>query len=64
MIARNKKEFESYFRQEILPIIRRAYEQDGRVDYPASREVWNNEIDALVKEGMLPKRAEEWVPPW
>jgi len=32
-------------------------------DKPALREAWNNNIDALVKEGTLPDRARDWSHP-
>ena len=63
-IARTKKEYEKYFRTEVLPFIREQFEQDKRIDYPARRETWNNDIDALVRDRQLPQRAIDWVCPW
>ena len=61
---KTKKAFESYFRREIIPAIRKEYERDGRVDVPARREIWNNVIDSLIKSNEAPERAEEWNCPW
>jgi hypothetical protein len=63
-MARTKKEYLRYFRSEVLPLIREQYEQDRRIDYPARREAWNNDIDALVKDGQLPQCAINWICPW
>lgn len=60
----NKKEFKKYFVAEILPAIRERYEQDGRVDYPARREEWNNLVDAMAQDGEIPPRGADWVCPW
>ena len=67
MIAKTKKEFESYFRQEVLPELQkkeREYFRKSSVDIPLRREEWNNLIDALVEDGQLPKRALDWYCPW
>ena len=65
MIARNKKDFEKFFRAEIMPGIR---EQENQytpgIDYPLRRETWNNLIDSLLKDRALPRRAYDWVCPW
>jgi len=64
-MIRTKKEFEKFFRQEVLPFIR-AEENKYRpgVDRPMRREEWNNTIDAMVQDGELPERACDWVSPW
>ena len=59
-----KKDFEKFFRAEILPEIREQYERDNRIDCPARREAWNNIIDAMVTDNELPKRAINWSCPW
>jgi hypothetical protein len=61
---KTKKEYMQYFKENILPHIKAEYEQDGRIDYPARREAWNNDIDCLVRDRQLPQRAIDWVCPW
>ena len=63
-MAKTKKEYLRYFRSEVLPLIREQFEQDGRIDRPARRETWNNDIDALVEDRQLPKHAIDWTCPW
>lgn len=63
-IARTKRDFEQYFREEVLPTTRAMFEQDRRVDVTARREAWNDTIDLLLKDGALPPRAEQWICPW
>jgi hypothetical protein len=63
-VAKTRRDFESYFRREILPYVRDLFEPDGRVDKPARREEWNNHIDVLLRDGELPPRAVEWRCPW
>lgn len=65
-VYKNKKEFERFFRKEIMPIIRDAESKHmgGGVDIPLRREEWNNRIDMYVEDGMLPKRALDWNCPW
>ena len=60
----NRKQFESYFRREILPAVREVYEQDGVPDKIARREEWITHIDGMEKDGLLPERARDWVCPW
>lgn len=48
-----KKEAEREFREQVLPVIRDEYEQDGCIDRPARVEAWNNYTDALCKEGRI-----------
>ena len=45
-----KREAEARFREEIMPGIRDAYEQDGIPDYPGRSEAWNDWTDALCKD--------------
>lgn len=59
-----KKQFESHFKKEYLPAIKEIYEEDGRIDYPARREAWNNLIDMLVENRELPGKAIDWTCPW
>jgi len=61
-LTTTKKNFEKIFRREYLPMIRR--EESRGIDYPLRRESWNNLIDALVKDGDLPGKANDWVCPW
>lgn len=54
----------SRFRNEILPGIKKRYEQNGRPDKPARREAWNNYVDSLVKDGSVTeKAADSWGHP-
>jgi len=59
----SKKDFESYFREEVLPYIAQQYEQDGVPDKPARREAWNDTVDAFIQDRQLPKSAENWAHP-
>ena len=43
----------NFFEHEILPFLRRQYEQDGQPDWPARREEWNNWTDFLCKDGQI-----------
>jgi hypothetical protein len=63
-VAKTRRDFESYFRREILPQIRVMFESDGLVDNPARHETWNNQIDVMIRNGELPPRAAEWRCPW
>jgi len=65
MIFTTKKEFEKYFRDEIVPQLKEQERQYMTgVDVPLRRETWNNITDALVTEEELPRKAREWNPPW
>lgn len=59
----NKRQAVQQFKEDILPIIKNLYEQDGKKDSIARSEAWNNWIDLLVKDGTLPKSAIDWVHP-
>lgn len=68
-IAKTKKQFEVFFRAEILPDLKsQEREWQGKVnasiDYPLRREAWNNLIDSMIKERELPAYAENWCAPW
>ena len=41
------------FESGIIPFITESYERDGRKDWPARREAWNNWTDALCKDGQI-----------
>ena len=41
------------FEEFVLPYILETYEQDGRPDWAARREEWNNWTDGLCKEGII-----------
>jgi len=59
---KTKKEFQDFFKTEILPHLG---EKPGPgIDRPMRREAWNNTIDGMLRDGELPKRAEEWACPW
>ena len=38
---------------EILPHMQTIYEQDGKPDWPARSETWNNWTDSLCKGGQI-----------
>jgi hypothetical protein len=59
-----RKEFIIYFRENILPEIKKQYETDGKPDYPARAETWNNLTDAMVRDRELPKCALNWDNPF
>ena len=41
----------------------RDHEEDGQIDFPARRTIWNDWIDAMVKDGALPSSAyDEGIP--
>ena len=42
-----------YFTNEILPMVREQYEQDGVPDWPARGEAWCNWTDGLCKDGEI-----------
>ena len=44
-----KKEAVEIFRNSVMPGVRDAYEQDGKPDWPARREAWNNMTDSMCK---------------
>tara|TARA_R110000787_G_scaffold44861_1_gene109742 strand:+ start:329 stop:544 length:216 start_codon:yes stop_codon:yes gene_type:complete len=48
-----QKEFDTYFKNEVLPIIARQYEADGIPDRPARREAYNNELDNSHRSGQI-----------
>lgn len=58
-----KREFELYFQEHVLPSVISRYEQDGIPDRPARREAWNNSLDAMIQDGQLSRRAENWGHP-
>ena len=47
------KQFNEYFKNEILKEIAIQYESDGIPDRPARREAYNNETDYLCKSGQI-----------
>lgn len=60
-----KKQALQQFREHVLPSIRAAYEQDGKVDAVARREAWNNYTDALCKDRQITaKQYESWDNPF
>ena len=48
-----KKSVLADFRENILPMVRKQFEPDGRVDAIARREAWNNYTDALCKDRVI-----------
>lgn len=65
MIAKTKKDFEKYFRAEILPLIKEVELKQGNgIDACMRREEWNNLIDMYIKDRQLPRIAENWIAPW
>ena len=52
----NKQAAVETFKRDILPSIHAQYEKDGRTDYPARREAWNDFTDYLCKDGKITSR--------
>ncbi len=59
----SKREFEAFFKSEVLPAVAARYERDGIPDKPARREEWNNTVDAFIRSGELHESAENWSHP-
>lgn len=51
------EDFERTFRNVTMPALSSLYESNGQPDYPARRETWNDTIDAMVTDGILPRSA-------
>lgn len=69
MLAKTKKEFQQYFKSELLPMCveqEKQWQNTQRptIDRPLRRETWNNVIDELIRDRQLPKHAENWCAPW
>ncbi len=61
----NRAQVIKQFKEDILPVIKSEYEQDGRIDYPARREAWNNYTDALRTDEEITEHAyNTWACPW
>ena len=56
----NYDQFVKHFETNILPLVKRQYEKDGKVDKPARREAFNDEMDALDRDGMLQGDTYNW----
>ena len=41
------------FAEYLLPVVVAGYEQDGKPDWPARREAWNDWTDQLCKDGEI-----------
>lgn len=64
-MIKTRKEFISYFRENYMPTVRKIEAvQGGGVDNPLRAEMWNNEIDALIKDRRLPRCAANWDNPF
>ena len=60
----NKCEAEREFRAVVLPAVRRQYERDGVIDWPARREAWNNWTSLLQEGGHITLRQyDDWTQP-
>jgi len=60
-----KQQVVKLFKEEILPMVKDRYEQDGVIDKPARREAWNNFTDSLCKDGQITlKQYESWNNPF
>ena len=60
-----KKEALKEFRQEIMPFVRYAYDQNGVINKPARLEAWNVFTDNLCKLGEITiHQYETWVGPF
>lgn len=51
-----QKQFEAFFKNEIEPTI-------PKNDKPMLRQVWNDTIDSMCKDGILKERARDWGHP-
>ena len=49
------------FREEILPLVKEQYEQDGAADYPARSEAFNDWTDSLCTDGEISTDAYETI---
>lgn len=59
-----KKEAVRQWREDTLPLVKQAYERDGRPDLPARSEAWNDWTDGLCKDGVISLRQyERWSAP-
>lgn len=58
-----KKQFETLFKDVVIPHIADQYERDGVIDRPARRTAWNETVDAYIKDGKLSERAGDWAKP-
>ena len=62
--VKTRDEAIDFFDNNILPAIQRAYEKDGRPDWPARREAFNNWTDALCKNHEISDwQYENWTHP-
>ena len=48
-----QKEFNNFFKMEVLPLIAKQYETDGTPDRPARREEYNNTIDHFHRDNQI-----------
>ena len=56
-----QRQFDTYFKNEVLNLIAEQYEQDGIADRPARREAYNNEVDHFCKNGEITEsQANTW----
>jgi hypothetical protein len=54
--------FNQFFEQNILPIVRYGYEEDGVPDKPARREHYNNYLDYAYRSGEVTENeVNEWI---
>jgi hypothetical protein len=59
----NKKQFVAYYRKTLMPSALDHERHTGRVDYPLRRQLWNDAIDAGIRNGILNDRAGDWAKP-
>ena len=60
----SKKQFEEYFKDEVLPVIVQRYEKEGGIpDEVARREAWNDTVDGFIKQDLIPQSAGNWSQP-
>ena len=59
----SKQEAIAQWRETELEAVRQQYEPDNVPDYPARREAWNNWIDGMIKDDLLPARSGNWSHP-
>lgn len=60
----SKAQATALFKTEVLPGVQRAYEADGKPDWPARAEAWNDFTDVLCKDrAITPGQYDRWVAP-
>lgn len=51
-----KEQAIKFYKEEILPSVKKQYESDGIIDKPARQFAWQIYIDGLCKDGEISQR--------